>query len=128
MAAAASAAAAPGRYTTIDVPGATTTIAVGVSDWAVVSGFYADSSGDAHGFIDRHGGFTTIDNPNAGTASGQGTNVGNIHDRGQVTGSYTDSNSSTVAFAGPPGSFATVSDPLAPAFSALTAALNDAGE
>jgi hypothetical protein len=34
---------APGQYTTIDVPGAASTVAVGV-------GFYVDSSGNFHGF------------------------------------------------------------------------------
>src|ERR1700735_2474341 len=63
--AAASAAAAPGRYTTIDVPGAADTIAVGVSDSGVVSGFYTDSSGSNHGFLDRDGRFTTVDVPGA---------------------------------------------------------------
>jgi hypothetical protein len=43
-------AATAGRYTTIDVPGAAATIAIGVSDSGVVSGFYADSSGSIHGF------------------------------------------------------------------------------
>jgi hypothetical protein len=48
--AAAAMAATPGQYTTIDVPGAAATIAVGVNDAGVVSGFYADSSGSIHGF------------------------------------------------------------------------------
>jgi hypothetical protein len=100
--AAASATAAPGRYTTIDVPGAAATTAVGVNDSGVVSGFYTDSSGSNHGFIHRDGRFITINNPNAGTASGQGTSVGYINDVGQVTGAYTEGNNDTVAFAGPP--------------------------
>lgn len=65
MPAAASASAAPGLYTTIDVPGATTTLAVGVNDRGVVSGVYADSSGNEHGYLDRDGTFTTIDVPGA---------------------------------------------------------------
>ena len=125
--ASASAAAAPGRYTTIDVPGAADTVAVGVNDSGVVSGFYTDSSGSNHGFIDRDGTFATINEPDAGTASGQGTSVGYINDLGQVAGSYTESNDNTVAFAGPLGRLTTVSDPLAPPFSTLTAAVNDAG-
>jgi hypothetical protein len=68
-----------------------------------------------------------INEPNAGTASGQGTNVGYNNDFGQVTGSYTEANNDTVAFAGPLSRLVTVSDPLAPAFSTLTAAINDAG-
>lgn len=53
--------------------------------------------------------------------------MGYINDFGQVTGSYTESNNDTVAFAGSPGRLTTISDPLAPAFSTLTAAINDAG-
>src|SRR5580693_6015313 len=64
-AAAASAAAAPGRYTTIDVPGAADTAAVGANDSGVISGFYTDSSGNLHGFVDRDGAFTTINVPGA---------------------------------------------------------------
>ena len=93
----------------------------------VIAGFDIDSSGVQHGFIDRDGSFTLINEPNAGTASGQGTSVGYINDFGQVTGSYTESNNNTVAFAGSLGTLTTVSDPLAPAFSTLTAAINDAG-
>jgi hypothetical protein len=98
-----------------------------MNNLGVIAGFTIDSSGVQHGFIDRADRFTTINNPNAGTASGQGTDVGYINDFGQVTGAYTESNNNTVAFAGPPGRFTTVSDPLAPAFSTLTAAINDAG-
>lgn len=58
---AANAGTAPGHYTTIDVPGAASTVAVGVNDWGVVSGFYFDRSGSQHGFIDRDGRFTTVD-------------------------------------------------------------------
>jgi hypothetical protein len=94
----ASAAAAPGRYTTIDVPGAASTVAVGINDSGV-----------------------------AGTGSSQGTSVGYINDFGQVTGSYTESSGNTIAFAGPAGTFPTVSDPAGPAFSTSTAGTNVAG-
>jgi hypothetical protein len=124
---AANAGTAPVQYTTIDVPGAVSTVAVGVNDSGVVSGFYFDSSGNEHGFVDRDGRFTAINDPNAGTAAGQGTSVGYINDFGEVTGSYTESNGDTVAFAGPVGTFRPISDPVAPAFSTLTAAINDAG-
>ena len=87
-----------------------------MNNLGVVAGFYVDSSGVQHGFVDRDGRFTAINDPNAGTASGQGTNLGYINDFGDVTGSYTDSNGNTVAFAGSLGSLTTVSDPLAPPF------------
>jgi hypothetical protein len=80
-----------------------------------------------HGFVERNGKFTTINAPDAGTASGQGTSIGYINDLVQVTGSDTESNGDTVAFAGPVGTFPIVSDPAGPPFSTLTAAINDAG-
>ncbi len=98
-----------------------------MNNLGVIAGFSIDSGGVQHGFIDRNGRFTTINEPDAGTASGQGTSVGYVNDFGQVTGSYTESNDNTVAFAGPLGKLTTVSDPLAPAFSTLTAAINDTG-
>ncbi len=109
------------------MPSAADTVAVGENEAGVVSGFYTDSSGSDRGFIDRDGAFAAIDEPDAGTASSQGTSVGYINDFGQVAGSYTESNDNTVAFAGPLGRLTTVSDPLAPPFSTLTAAVNDAG-
>ena len=90
-----------------------------MNNLGVIAGFYIDSAGVQHGFTDRDGRFGTINAPDAGTASGQGTSVGYINDLGQVTGSYTESNGDTVAFAGPIGRFTTVSDPAAPAFSTL---------
>jgi uncharacterized membrane protein len=122
---------APGQYTTIDVPGAASTVAVGVNDLGVVSGFYFDSSGNEHGFLYRDGTFTTVDVPGAAdtlltVTNDLGTAVG-YNDLGQVTGSYTESNGDTVAFAGPVGTFPVVSDPAGPPFSTPTAAINDAG-
>jgi opacity protein-like surface antigen len=61
----ASASAAHGRYTTIDVPGAAATFAVGVNDLGVVGGFYVDNSGNDHGFTDQRGAITTVDVPGA---------------------------------------------------------------
>jgi hypothetical protein len=98
-----------------------------MNNLGVIAGFDIDSGGVQHGFIDRDGSFTTINEPKAGTASGHGTSVGYINDFGQVTGSYTESNNDAVAFAGPLRRLIMVSDPLAPAFSTLTAAINDAG-
>src|SRR6516165_9632480 len=51
--ASASAAAALGTYTTIDVPGATATNAISVNDFGVVVGRYTDTQGVSHGFIDQ---------------------------------------------------------------------------
>ncbi len=61
--------------------------------------------------------------PHPGRAQASGTST----TPARPPGSYTESNGDTVAFAGPVGTFPTVSDPAGPAFSTLTAAINDAG-
>ena len=90
-----------------------------LSRWFTVRPYYWDTlrkcllSGrsrvpvDAHGFIEWGGRFTAIDDPHAGTVSGQGTSVGYINDAGQITGSYNESDNDTVAFAGPAGRYTT---------------------
>ena len=106
MPAAASATAAPGQYTTIDVPGATITIAVGVNDLGVVSGFYADSGGNDHGFLDRDGTFTTIDVPGAAD-----TVLTVVNDLGVAVGYYTDSSGNAHGFVDRHGTFTTINAP-----------------
>src|SRR5215470_12061274 len=103
---AAASAAAPGRYTTIDVPGATATFAVGVNDSGVVSGFYADSSGNDHGFIDRNGAFTTIDVPGAAD-----TVLTVVNDLGVAVGYYTDNSGDSHGFIDRHGRFTTINAP-----------------
>src|SRR6516164_10148192 len=80
--AAASAGAGQGRYTTIDVPGATATFAATVNDAGVVVGFYTDSHGTTRGFVNRRGVLTMVNDPHAGTAAGQGTFLDFINDQG----------------------------------------------
>ena len=85
MPAAAFAATAHGRYTTIDVPGATATIAGYVNDFGVVAGSYSGRSGHGHGFTDQRGVFTKFSVPGATS-----TAVTGINDLGVMAGSYTD--------------------------------------
>jgi probable HAF family extracellular repeat protein/YD repeat-containing protein len=74
-----------GRYTTFDVPGATTKTAVGGSnDRGQLVGGYTDASGE-HGFLrDPRGRITRLDVPGA-----RSTSAVKINDRGQVVGFYT---------------------------------------
>ena len=51
-----------GSFTTIDVPGATRTVAAGINDAGQVVGNFYDSAG-SHGFVYSGGSFTTIDVP-----------------------------------------------------------------
>src|SRR5215831_604422 len=85
--AAASAAAVHGSYTTIDVLGAADTIGLGINDCGVVVGFYDDSHGNDHGFIDLNGAFKRINFPGA-----VGTVADGINDKGVVIGTYAAKN------------------------------------
>ena len=75
---------AAGRFTTIDIPGATATVAFAINDLGVAVGRYA-SAGLTHGFVrSPTGKLTTIDFPNAGF-----TAAGAINNRGDIVGWYT---------------------------------------
>ena len=86
-------------FHTIDEPNAGTTgdgtqgtFAIGINASGLISGNYGDAQDVTHGFLLRHGRYTTFDDPNAGTAFGQGTNANGLNDRGQVVGLYWDPN------------------------------------
>ena len=111
--AAAAAGAGQGGYTTIDVPGATATFTVGVNDAGVVVGWYTDSHGTNHGFIDQGGVFTTVNDPHAGTAAGQGTVPVGITNSGVIAGSYIDAGNVSHGFIDRGGVFTTVDHPHA---------------
>ena len=71
-------------YTTIDVPGATSTSAFGISDSGNVAGGYTDSSGVSHGFLMTGSTVTTVDYPGAGGT----THPYSANDSGEVVGIY----------------------------------------
>jgi hypothetical protein len=90
---------ANGKYSTIDFPGASYTVATGISDTGDVVGWY-QLSGSNHGFLRHAGAFTTIDHPQASSTmltgiNKAGTIVGN-HDSlyGFIykSGTFTDYN------------------------------------
>jgi len=66
-------------FTTIDVPGATFTIAIGINARSQIVGHYRDASGTEHGFLLDKSTFTTIDVPGATS-----TNAFGINARGQI--------------------------------------------
>jgi uncharacterized membrane protein len=69
-------------YTTIDVPGATSTNAQGINSRGDIVGGYVDSSGN-HGYLLSEGVFTKIDYPGAAYTDARGLNA-----RGEVVGGY----------------------------------------
>jgi hypothetical protein len=72
-------------FTTIDVPGATSTWASGINDAGqIVSSYEIIGAGD-HGYLrDTYGSFTTIDVPRGNN----GTNAVGINNAGQFVGNY----------------------------------------
>jgi YD repeat-containing protein len=73
-----------GRFETIDVPGATTTVVAGSDGRGRLVGYYVDRRQRIHGFVrDSRGRLRRIDFPGA-----RGTAVSKAGARGQIVGSY----------------------------------------
>ncbi len=88
-----------GQFTDLAVPGAASTMALGVNNRDEVVGVYADAAGNMHGFTwtAQHG-FTTVDDPH-----GMGTTtINGVNDFGQVVGFYVDSAGNTDGFLATP--------------------------
>jgi hypothetical protein len=84
-----------GKVVHLDVPGATTTVALGVNDGDEVVGDYTVGSGSSAtttGFVWSPGfGFESVNDPNGvGT-----TTINGVNDRGALVGFYTDSTGNT---------------------------------
>ena len=94
--------AAAYRFTTIDVPGASSTTAWGINGARQIVGTFHNSTG-THGFSYSGGSFTTIDGPGALGF----TEAAGINDAGQVVGSFTDK-TGTFGFLSSAGRLATI--------------------
>ncbi len=104
-----------GTFTNIVIAGATNTDAHGVNDFGVVGGSYTDSTYLWHGFVDRGGKITTIDDPSAGTTAtglGQGTGVTFVGDLGAIYGVYIDESGDDFGFVLKNNKFTTIQDPF----------------
>ncbi|MGH3258075.1 MAG: hypothetical protein ACRDOU_22225, partial [Streptosporangiaceae bacterium] len=91
-----------GRFIDLAVPGASSTMALGVNGRDEVVGTYTDGSGSSatmHGFTwTPWTGFTTVDDPHGvGT-----TTINGINDRGDLVGFYVDSAGNTDGFLATP--------------------------
>jgi uncharacterized membrane protein len=78
-------------FISFDVPGATSTRAIGINADGALVGDFADTAG-THGFLLSGGRFTTIDYPGAAATSAKG-----INSQGDIVGSHTDDTSGAPA-------------------------------
>ena len=114
--------AAQVTFTTIDVPGATLTVVMGINDAGDMVGYYADSaSGSTHGFLLSGGSFTVIDYPGADSSRASG-----INDFGQIVGWALKGDAAEVGFLYDGGTFTTIHVPGASA--TVAEGINDSGE
>jgi len=109
-----------GKYTTLDDPNANGvfTLADAIDNRGQIVGIYSNQStpstgatGVVHSFLLSHGQYTTLDDPNAGTAANQGTFAEGINNRGQITGYYVDAEGATHGFLLSHGQYTTLNDP-----------------
>jgi probable HAF family extracellular repeat protein len=112
--------AASQTVTTIDVPGATSTAAFGINDRSQIVGFFADATGNGHGYLRSNGRFTVIDVPNASQTSANG-----INNLGQIVG-YFIINDQSHGFLLDRGRFSTIDPPGA--IRSQANSINDAGQ
>jgi uncharacterized membrane protein len=71
-------------FTTIDVPGATSTSAIGINDSGQIVGGFYDATGNHGFFLDVGGSFTTFDVPSASSE----TIADGINNSGQIVGDF----------------------------------------
>jgi probable HAF family extracellular repeat protein len=124
VAVSAAAAEAPSyTFTTLDVPGASSTAARGINDLGQIVGFFSDSAGTHGFFLDADGSFTAIDVPGASL-----TTARSINTAGKIVGYFTDS-AGTHGFLDTGGSFTTIDVPGATAsFGTFALGINDANQ
>lgn len=72
-----------GTFTTIDVPAAAYTFALGINTAGDIVGTYGDAAGHQHGYLLKNSVFTTIDFPGA-----TDTALFDLNDKGQMVGGY----------------------------------------
>src|SRR5262245_45977669 len=110
-----------GTFTTIDVPGASSTFAEAMNDMRQIVGFFKDITGVSHGFLWDRGRFTVIDAPGATTTSASAINA-----LGQIIGSFVDATGVSHGFLWDQGRFTVIDAPEATTTSA--SAINALGQ
>ena len=113
-------------FTTVDVPAAVNTSAVGINKQGSIVGAYRDTGGKLHGFLDVGGTFSTIDFPDATF-----TQIISINKSGQIVGNYGIGASTHGFLANPPygvANFTTINVPFIGAQNTIAHGLNDSGQ
>ena len=102
---------------------------LGVNDSNVAVGFYTDANGVTHGYTYTIGAVSpfspNINDPNAGTGTGQGTTAAAINNAGNIAGFYVDATGKFNGFLDIGGTFTTI-DPIG-ATSTMLLGLNNEG-
>ena len=89
----------PSSFTTVNFPGAASSMVTGINAAGDVSGIYVDVAGVNHGFTDIGGTFTTVDNP-ASTVFNQALGINNSRrDRRLLRADYSRKSGRRLLFA-----------------------------
>ena len=77
-------------FISIDVPGASNTIATGINAPGAIVGIYYDTAGNEHGFLLKNGNFSTVDVPGSlvGVSGTLQTEANGINAAGEIVGDY----------------------------------------
>jgi uncharacterized membrane protein len=77
-------------FTSIDVPGASATLATGINAREAIVGIYYDTAGNSHGFLLKRGVFSTLDVPGSlvGVSGTLQTEANGINNEGDIVGDY----------------------------------------
>jgi hypothetical protein len=107
----------------IDDPSGTSTVTAAINNAGNIAGFFTDSGGTIHGFVDKHGAFTTIDAPHASE-----TELLGLDDHGIAVGfDIVNGVTHGLVYNTRTGAFTTLDDPNASGSTILNG-LNDKGE
>jgi hypothetical protein len=104
---------------------------LGVNNNNVAVGFYTDGNGVNHGYTFTIAGMSfsaPINDPNAGTMTGQGTTTTGINNSGEIAGFYVDAMGNTHGFLDVGGMFMTIDDPNGNGTNTMLLGLNNNGQ
>jgi uncharacterized membrane protein len=103
------AATAQCKYTTLNIPGAVTSTALGINDQGAIVGAFTTSTTDDRGFLLFQGQFTHFNFPGA-----ESTEAVDINNNGQIVGDYLNLQTGQHGFMVHNGVFHSISAPAAP--------------